>query len=286
MSVGHGGQILISGVTAQVAREHLSEDITLLDLGEYNLKGLTRTEKIFQVLAPDLQHEFPPLTSIATATNNLPTQLTSFIGRERELEEATKRLENSRLVTLIGPGGTGKTRLSLQVAEGQLAHFKDGVWFIELAPISDPANIVSTIASVFDLREVQGMPIFTILLDYLRAKQPLLILDNCEHLVEASAQVADQILHTCPRVKIIASSREALGIDGESVYRVPSLPNEDATHLFVERATKADSRFHSTEHNASSINQICSRLDGIPLAIELAAARVKIFSAEQIAERL
>jgi predicted ATPase/class 3 adenylate cyclase len=286
MSAGHGGQILLSDITAQVAREHLPDEVMLQDMGEHHLKGLLKPEHIFQVNAPELEHDFPPLQSLPTKTNNLPPPLTSFIGRERELTETTKRLASSRLVTLIGPGGTGKTRLSLQVAEEQLPHFKDGVWFIELAPISDPANIVSTVASAFDLREVQSVPVLIILLDYLRAKHLLLIFDNCEHLVEGSAQIADQILHTCPQAKIIASSREALGIDGESVYRVPSLPDEDATHLFVERATKADSRFHATERNASSIAQICSRLDGIPLAIELAAARVKIFSAEQIAERL
>ncbi len=301
MSAGHGGQILISEVTAQVAREHLASDVALQDMGEHHLKGLLRPENIFQVNAPELEHDFPPLQSLPTKTNNLPPQLTSFIGRERELIETTKRLESSRLVTLIGPGGTGKTKLSLQVAAEQLPHFKDGVWFIELASISDPANIVSTIASAFDLREVQNVPVFTILLDYLRAKHLLLILDNCEHLIEACAQIADQVLLSSPRVKIIASSREALGINGESVYRVPSmsLPQDfqsladfgslmdyEATRLFVERAMKADSRFQLAERNASSIAQICSRLDGIPLAIELAAARVKIFSTEQIAERL
>ena len=286
MSAGHGGQILISEVTAQVAREHLANDLALADMGEHHLKGLLKPEHIFQVNAPDLGQSFPPLQSLPTKTNNLPPQLTSFIGRERELAEAKKKLENSRLVTLIGPGGTGKTRLSLQVGVDQLSHFKDGVWFIELAPISDPELIPSVMALVFDLREVQNIPLMDIVLDYLRAKQLLLILDNCEHLVEASAQVTDQILHACPQVKIIASSREALGIDGESVFRVPSLMDQEATRLFVERAIKAESRFKLTDANAPFIAQICSRLDGIPLAIELAAARVKLFTPEQIAQRL
>ncbi|HET9909753.1 MAG TPA: adenylate/guanylate cyclase domain-containing protein [Anaerolineales bacterium] len=286
MSAGHGGQMLISDVTAQVAREHLADDISLQDMGECHLKGLLKPEHIYQVNVPGLEHNFPPLQSLPAKTSNLPQQLTSFIGRERELSEANDRLPNARLLTLVGPGGTGKTRLSLRVAEEQLPHFKDGVWFVELASISDPANIIPAISAVFELREVQGVPLLTFVLDYLRAKHLLLILDNCEHLVEASAQIADQILHTSPQVKIIASSREALGINGESVYRVPSLPDNDATRLFIERATKADSRFQVTEHNAPAIAQICHRLDGIPLAIELAAARVKVFSAEQIAQRL
>jgi len=286
MSIGHGGQILLSETTMQVAREHLPKDVTTLDLGQYHLKGLKRVEQIFQINAPDLDHEFPPLNSLNIATDNLPAQLTSFIGRERELAEAQRKLEAAKLLTLIGPGGTGKTRLSVEIATKQLANFKDGVWLVELAPISDPAFIVAAIASVFEVRELQNIPLIQLLLDYLRAKYLLLVIDNCEHIVEASAEIVDQILHTCPNLKIIASSREALSIDGETIYRVPPLKDDEATRLFVERATKADSRFHLTEHNASSIAQICTRLDGIPLAIELAAARVKLFTPEQIAARL
>ena len=286
MSAGHGGQILISDIVAQVASEHLLADVSLLDLGDHNLKGVVQAEKIHQVVAPNLQQDFPPLDSIPTATNNLPQQLTSFIGRERELKEASERLASAKLLTLIGPGGTGKTRLSIQIGADQLAKFKNGVWLVELAPISDPALIFPTIADVFEIREVQNIPHIQLILDYLRAKEMLLILDNCEHLVEASAQAADQLLHECPHLKIVASSREALGVDGETVYRVPSLKDDEATRLFVDRAMKAEPRFRITEENASSIAQICSRLDGIPLAIELAAARVKLLTPEQIAARL
>lgn len=304
MSAGHGGQILISDIVAQVAREHLAADISLLDLGEHYLKGVAQAEKIYQIVAPNLQKEFPPLNSIPTATNNLPQQLTSFIGRERELREACEKLspslphpnpspaergasgEGAKLLTLIGPGGTGKTRLSIQIGVDQLANFKNGVWLVELAPISDPAFIIPTVASVFELREIPNVPLIQLLLDYLRAKELLLILDNCEHLVEASAKVADQLLHECPHLKIIASSREALGVDGETIYRVPSLKDDEATRLFVERATKAEPRFRLTDENASFVAQICSRLDGIPLAVELAAARVKLLTPEQIAARL
>lgn len=308
MSAGHGGQILLSEVTAQVAREHLPADTTLLDLGEHELKGLRRPERIYQLASSGLQKEFPELNSISTATNNLPTQLTSFIGRERELAEAQEKLGNARLLTLIGPGGIGKTRLSLKIASFQLANFDDGVWLVELAPITDPVFIVTTIALVFGVREVPGIPLINLVIDYLRDKELLLILDNCEHLVEVCAQIADQLLHACVELKIIASSREALGIGGEAVYRVPplsapqeiegldldgasgvdleSLLNHEATRLFVERAAKAEPRFNATRDNASSIIQICRRLDGIPLAIELAAARVKLFTPEQIAEKL
>ena len=286
MSVGHGGQILISEVAMQVAREHLSTDTILLDLGEHYLKGLPRPERIYQLTATGLTREFPPLNSIPLANNNLPPQLTSFIGRERELSETREKLDSARLLTLIGPGGTGKTRLSLQIGEEQVVHLRDGVWLVELAPISDPSFIIQAIASVFAVREVQNILLIQLVIDYLHAKELLLILDNCEHLVEASAQVADRLLHACPHLKIIASSREALGIDGETVYRVPSLKDDEATRLFRERALKVDSRFHVTEQNAPFIAQICSRLDGIPLAIELAAARVKLFTPEQIAQRL
>ena len=286
MSIGHGGQILLSETTLQIAQEHLSSEISVRDLGQYQLKGLKQAEKIYQISTPDLQQEFPALKSLTQATNNLPAQLTSFIGRERELIEAQRKLGSAKLLTLIGPGGTGKTRLSLQIAVEQLINFNDGVWLVELAPISDPAFITAEVASVFDVREAQNIPLIQLLLDYLRAKDILLVIDNCEHIVEASAEIVDQILHTCPNLKIIASSREALGIDGETVYRVPPLKEDEATRLFIERAMKADSRFHLTEHNASAVAQICSRLDGIPLAIELAAARVKLFTPEQIAERL
>ena len=296
MAVGHGGQILLSAVTAELVREHLPVETSLLDLGEHRLRDLVRPEHIYQLRAPDLPEKFPPIRSLNALPNNLPIQLTSFIGRQHEMQEARQLLASSRLLTLIGPGGTGKTRLSLQVAAEQLPEFKDGVWLIELAPLADPAFIISTIVSALGLYEVQGIPLLNILIDYLRDKSLLLILDNCEHLIEASAQVAQQLLRACPQLKIIASSREALGVDGETVYRVPSLSLPDrsagaimefeATRLFIERATKAEPRFHLTDHNASSIAQICLRLDGIPLAIELAAARVKVFTPEQIAERL
>ena len=295
MSVGHGGQILLSQSTYDLAKSRLDDKIELRDMGERRLKDIAKPEHLYQVVAADLLSDFPPLTTLETSNHNLPLQLTSFIGRERELTEAEKLLASTRLLTFIGPGGTGKTRLSLQVAVEQFSEFKDGAWLIELAPLAKPTYIVSAIASTFNLRELQGVSLIDTVTDYLRGKKLLLLLDNCEHLIEACAQLSDQLLHACPNLKIIASSREALGINGESVYRVPSLalPQDfgspmdyEATRLFTERAINANSHFTLTKDNASFVTQICERLDGIPLAIELAAARVKMFTPEQIATRL
>jgi class 3 adenylate cyclase len=298
MSAGHGNQALVSSAIAELIRGSLPANQALLDLGEHHLKGLTRAERIFQLVAPDLQKEFPALMSIATATNNLPTQLTSFIGREKEIREAKEKLSSAKLLTLIGPGGTGKTRLSIQLGQKCFQIF-GWRWFIELAPLADPALILQTIASVLNVRAQMGGSLKDIVIDYLRAKNILLIFDNCEHLVEASAQLADEFLHHAPKIKIIASSREALGIGGETIYRVPSLslPNQaqasrealagfESIQLFVERARAANPKFDLTEKNASAVAQICRRLDGIPLALELAAARVTVFPPEQIASRL
>lgn len=301
MSVGHGGQILLSQTTHDLLKERLPDGVELRDMGECRLKDIIQPENIYQVTAPDLASEFPPLATVKLVKHNLPTQLTSFIGREQEIAEARDALGSTRLLTFIGPGGTGKTRLSLQVAAQQLEEFRDGVWLVELAQLAEPTYILSTIASTLGLRELQGVPLMDTTTDYLRGKRILLVLDNCEHLIETCARLAQHFLQTCPTLKIIASSREALGISGETVYRVPSLslpgnieelqdPSSlmeyGATRLFVERAENANSQFALTTDNAPYVAQICQRLDGIPLAIELAAARVKLFTPQQIAERL
>ncbi len=241
---------------------------------------------MWQLVAPDLATEFPPLKSLTTVPNNLPLQLTSFVGREKEIAEITGLLNSTRLVTLTGSGGTGKTRLAQEVGAEVLSAFTNGVWLIELAPLSDPAQIIPTLAQVFGLQELPFNPLANLVKDYLRDKKILLLLDNCEHLIEACARLADDLLHQCAGLKILASSREALGIAGEVAYRIPSLADSESTQLFVDRARAANSKFNLTDSNASAIAQICHRLDGIPLAIELAAARARLLSAEQIAARL
>ncbi len=286
MSIGHGGQVLLSQTTAQIVRDLLPVDSSLLDLGEHYLKGLARPEQIFQLVLPGLQKDFPPLNSLSTATNNLPTQLTSFIGREKEIAEVGELLHAFRLVTLTGSGGTGKTRLSIEVGAQELEHFANGAWMVELATLTDPAQIIPALAQALGLQESPFRPLASLVTDYLRDKQLLLILDNCEHLIAACARLADDLLHHSPGLKILASSREALGIAGEMAYYTPSLAETESTRLFVERARAANANISLTGSSASAIAQICSRLDGIPLAIELAAARTRLLSVDQIAARL
>ncbi|MBK7317670.1 protein kinase [Candidatus Villigracilis affinis] len=245
----------------------------------------------------------PATTSLfsisSKSKNNLPIQLTAFIGREKEIEEVIESIKNHRLVTLTGSGGTGKTRLSLQVAENLLDQF-EYFWFVELAPISDPANIPQAILSAMGISEQQGKSAQELINEYLQDKNTLIVLDNCEHLIEASAKISYALLNHAPALKILASSREALGVKGEMAWHVPSLSVPDINHLpefdelsqyesirlFVERATLAKPNFTATKENAAFIAQVCSRLDGIPLAIELAASRVKALSVDQIAARL
>jgi predicted ATPase len=352
MAIAHGGQILLSGASTDLVRDRLPAGCALLDLGEHRLKDLVQPEHVCQLCAPGLPTNFPPLNSLNAFPNNLPVQLTSFVGRARELAEVKQLLTGDRgrktadeashpqlasnvgvvpgledatssvvrrpspvvspvrLLTLTGPGGTGKTRLSLQAAAEVLEAFPAGAWLVELAPLADPALVPQRVASVFGLRELPGHDIREVLIDYLRAKRLLLILDNCEHLIDTCAQLADELLRACPKLVILASSREALGIAGETAYRVPSLscptlrgvgtgltpahgqgqalPLQayDAVQLFAARATAVQPRFALNEQNTMAVVQICQRLDGIPLAIELATARLKLFSAEQIAARL
>ena len=261
-------------------------------------RGLRPVDQLLLAREPSIPAS-TPLQGQESLRHNLPIQLTSFIGREQELAEAKQILANTHLLTLIGPGGTGKTRLALQIAQEVLPLFTNGVWLVELAPLSDPALILQAITSVFELREAPDMPLIEILINYLRAKQLLLILDNCEHLIAACAKLSADLLRVCPQLKIIISSREALGVSGETVYRVPSLSLPDPTQvtreaiadyesiqMFVERARAVQSHFALTDANASYVAPICQRLDGIPLALELAAARVAVFSPEEIASRL
>ncbi len=300
MSAGHGGQILLSQSTRDLVTTALPEGVTLLDLGEHRLKDLTRPEHIFQVAIAGLPSNFPPLKTLDLVSNNLPIQLTSFIGREREIHEVKRALTETRLLTLTGPGGAGKTRLAIQAAADLIEQFRHGVWLVELAPLVEPAHVVQAIASTLDVREVSGRSLQEMLVDYLQPKTLLLVMDNCEHLVAASAQVANTLLRTCPKLRILTTSREALGVAGEVIFRVPPLSRPDpqrlqsleeltqfeAVRLFVERGVHSQPRFALSGANASAVAEICHQLDGIPLAIELAAARVKVLTVEQIALRL
>jgi predicted ATPase/class 3 adenylate cyclase len=300
MSAGHGGQVLLSSAARELVRDSLTEGTELLDLGERRLKDMLRPEHLFQLLAPGLPATFPPLKTLDAFPNNLPAQLTSFIGREKEIADVKRELSGHRLVTLTGSGGTGKTRLSLQVAAELLDQFPHGIWFVELAPLSDPELIPQIILATTGLNEQAGKPAVELLKEYLRDKRSLIVLDNCEHLVDASAKVTDILLNAAPELKILASSREALGVRGELSYPVPSLSSPDiknlpvieklsqyeAVRLFIDRASLVSPNFAVDKDNAPFIAQICYHLDGIPLAIELAAARVKMLTVEQISNRL
>ena len=300
MSAAHGGQVLISFPTQELVRDHLPEGVALRDMGERRLKDVIRVDHIYQLVVEDLPSEFPPIKTLDVYRHNLPAQMTSFIGRKTELAEIKQALSAHRLVTLTGSGGAGKSRLSLQVGMECLQQFPDGVWQVELAPVTDAALVPQSLLSIFSLREDRHRSAVDVLIDYLRPKTLLIILDNCEHLIESCAQLSQALLQGCPYVQILASSREALGITGEFAYRVPSLsapdPEQlpsldqlektDSIRLFIERAATAKPGFTLTNVNAFSLAQICYRLDGIPLAIELAASRVKVLSPEQIAARL
>ena len=286
MSAAHGGQTLITQTTFDLLQNELPDNITLRDMGEHRLKDLRVPLRLYQVNAPDLPQEFPPIKSLDLQPNNLPAQLTSFIGREKEIAEVIASLNSARLVTLTGSGGTGKTRLSIEVGTQLLPSFSNGVWMIELAPLSDESQIIPALAQAFGVQELPFNPLKNLVTDYLRDKKLLLILDNCEHLIAACAKLADEFLHQCAGLKILASSREALGIAGEVAYHTPSLADSESISLFVERAHAANSKVSLTDSNASSVAQICHRLDGIPLAIELAAARTRLLSVDQIAARL
>ena len=300
-SAGYGGQVVLSERTREMCRLGLPDGVAIRDLGEHRLKDLHRPEHLFQLLIDGLPSDFPSLKTLDARTTNLPSlELTSFIGREREIQEVGDLLAASRLVTLMGPGGTGKTRLALQTAADLSDRFPQGVWLVELAPLTDPTTVTQTVATVFGVREVPGRALLDTLTDYLRGREILIVLDNCEHLTDAAAQLAAALLRACPKIRVLATSREVLGVAGERVYRVPlfSMPKTtgsvsvrdlaqfDATRLFLERASVSNPQFAIADAQARLVVDICTRLDGLPLAIELAAARARILTIDQIAKRL
>jgi predicted ATPase/class 3 adenylate cyclase/Tfp pilus assembly protein PilF len=300
LSTGHGGQTLLSQTTYDLVRDTLPDAASLRDLGAHQLKDLARPEQVYQLQHPGLLGEFPPIKSLSTHPNNLPKQLTSFIGRQKEIAEIEALLVRTRLLTLTGSGGSGKTRLSLQVAADSLEQFPDGAWFVELASLSDPGLVPQTVATVLGVKEEPGKPIRQTLTEHLKHKRLLLLLDNCEHLLDVCAKVADALVRQCPSVQILASSREVLGIAGEQTYRVPSLSLPDpkqaqtpqtlsqyeSVQLFIDRALLVRPNFQVTNQNAPALASLCFHLDGIPLAIELAAARVRSLLVEEIDGKL
>ncbi|MGH2375703.1 MAG: ATP-binding protein [bacterium] len=295
-----GGQILVSQTTRDLLADDRLAGVAFRDLGEHRLKDLARSQRLFQVVASGLHDQFPRPRSLDVLPNNLPVQLTSFVGRDRERNEIRHMLLSAHALTLTGAGGAGKTRLALQVAADVVEEFRDGVWLVELAPLTDPELVVQTVASTLDVREIPRRDLAGTLADALKARSMLVLLDNAEHLLAACAALARKLMLACPGLRLLVTSREALGIAGEQVYivrplTVPDLHHlphptrlaeHDAVRLFVERAKAVVSDFALGEHNARAVAEICIRLDGIPLAIELAAARVRVLSPEQIARRL
>jgi predicted ATPase/class 3 adenylate cyclase len=306
LAIAHGGQIVCSAVAAVLAGDRLPRSIELIDLGSHRLRDIDRPEQVFQVVAADLPRVFPPLRSLSTHRSNLPVLLTSFVGRDRELTEVATLLDRHRLVTLIGTGGTGKTRLMLEAAGRLIDRFSDGVWLAELAPLGDPAQIPSEVARALGSPEIPGIPAAATVTAFVADKDLLLLLDNAEHLVDGTARFAERLLASAPGLRILATSREALAVPGEAILQLQSLScptaghragggdavdvesaaRTDAVRLFTERAAAVDPTFTLTESNVTSVAEICRRLDGIPLAIELAAARVSAMSPDDIALRL
>jgi predicted ATPase/class 3 adenylate cyclase len=300
MAAAHGGQVLLSQAVVEAIRERLPPGVTLRDLGRVRLRDLANPEHVYQAAHPDLRQEFPALRSLESTPNNLPQQVTSFVGRERGQADVRKLLASTSLLTLFGMGGLGKTRLSLQVAADVLDEFPDGVWFVELASVSDARLVPQAVASVLGVMEEAGRPVVEALVKFVRERELLLILDNCEHLVQACAELAQRLLRASPRLKLLASSREHLHVDGEVTYPVAALAvpegggalpvdalsQFEAVRLFVDRAHAVDPDFAVTTQNAGAIVDICRQLDGIPLALELAAARVRSLPVDAIAERL
>jgi predicted ATPase/class 3 adenylate cyclase len=298
-SVAHGGQVLLSDATRSLVQDALPDGVELRDLGEHRLKDLEHPERLWQLVIAGLLNDFPAVGSLDATPNNLPTRLTTFLGRDSEIESIGSLLADHRLLTLTGPGGTGKTRLSLEVAGRALRHYPDGVWFVELAPISDSELVPSTIAQTLVLPDRGGRPAIERLTDHIGAKRMLLVLDNFEQVVGAGPSV-NQLLSACPNLTVLASSRSALQVSGEQEFPVPPLGLPDpanlpslaqlsqfeAVALFIERARAVKPGFEVTNENAPAVAEICVRLDGLPLAIELAAARIRILTPQAMLGRL
>jgi predicted ATPase/class 3 adenylate cyclase/DNA-binding CsgD family transcriptional regulator len=282
--LAHGGQTVLSGATEQLVVDWLPADAWLADLGTHQLRDLPRPERVVQLCHPDIRNEFPPLRTFKSVdVRNLPVQLTSFVGRGAQITEVRKLLTDSRLVTLTGAGGAGKTRLAVEIAARIAADFRDGVWCVDLAPITHPAVVPVTVARALGLPDQPGRSTIDTLVRFVGDRQMLIVLDNCEHLLDATSSLAVELLGACPGLTLLATSREPAGVAGEVTFLVPSLSLADeAIELFADRARRVRPDFSVTDVNVALVTEVCRRLDGMPLAIELAAARVRALSLEEI----
>ena len=290
MSAANGGQVVVSLAAEELACDELPPDVSLIDLGEQRLRDLARSERMFQLSAPGLAATFPALRSLDAYPSNLPPQVTSFVGREAALCDVAEALQSSRIVSLTGVGGVGKTRLATQVAAEVLPEFADGVWLCELAAAGDAESMTQLVAATLGVSPRPGITLESSVADFLHLKRVLLVLDNCEHLLEAAAHLVDVIVQRCPDARVLITSREGLGVPGEQIWPVRSLVVEgtsgaanDAMMLFADRARAARPGFALDQTNEQAVRDVCRRLDGIPLAIELAAARVTAMSPADIA---
>jgi len=295
----HGGQVIVSDATRALVEHALPDGAWLRDLGEHRLKDIARPEHLHDLVIEGLPADFPPPRTLDARQSNLPVQLTSFVGRKEEIAEVKRLLDRTRLLTLTGPGGSGKSRLALQVAAEVLAVFGDGAFFVDLSPVTDPALVPSVVAQVLGVPEVAGRPILETVRDRLRDKELLLVIDNFEQVADAGP-VLEELLTAAPTLKVMVTSRVVLSLRGEQEYVVPPLALPDperlpdvetlarfeAVRLFTERAQAVRPGFRLTEENAPAVAEICVRLDGLPLAIELAATRIKVLEPEQLLARL
>jgi predicted ATPase/class 3 adenylate cyclase len=298
MSAAHGGQVVVSGATEALVRHQLPEGMGLIDLGEHRLRDLGRPTRVFQLIRDGCREDFPPLRTLESFPGNLPAQVSSFIGRQAAAARVAAALGESRVVTITGVGGVGKTRLAIQVAADLLPRYREGAWLVELAPVRDAASVAEAVAAVFHLAARGGQCLEDSLIELLTQKQLLLVLDNCEHLLGSVARLVTHIEQACPGVVVLATSREGMAIEGEQLIALPPLeagePGEDierlvhtdAVSLFVERARHVKADFALTPGNAVAVVQACQRLDGVPLAIELAAARVIALNPAELLIRL
>jgi predicted ATPase/class 3 adenylate cyclase len=281
----HGGQVLVSDATRGLVQHDLPDGASLRDLGEHHLRGLPDPERLHQLAGDGLAADFPPPRAVDARPSNLPSPLTSFVGREAEIEEVERLLGGARLLTLTGPGGSGKSRLAVAVAAALLSQFRDGACFVDLAPVTDPALVPAAVANALGVPEAPGRPILDGVKEHLRHRELLGVVDNFEQVVEAGP-VLEELLTSAPGLRAMVTSRVVLSLRGEQEYAVPPLGGDAAVRLFCERAVAVDPRFAVTDENAPVVAEIAARLDGLPLAIELAATRIKVLAPDQLLARL